>query len=120
MPKPADKPKRPLFPSVQRRCKYCDLMFQTKPTWNGSNMKFCCSQHRTAFSREGKKPIHMILKKQEKRMRQVAREEIEAIAQSLVQQEIAHIIVRMQLDPNFLRLRTEPNRAVADEFPRSV
>jgi len=51
-------------------------MFKTKPTYNGSKMKFCSERHRKAFDKEGEKPIDVILRKQERRMHGIAREEI--------------------------------------------
>jgi len=81
MPISKKPPKQPRFPSIQKRCKYCHLNFDTKPTYNGSQMEFCCKEHRWSFRKEGKKPIEFILRKQEKRMRQFAREEAEQIFQ---------------------------------------
>ena len=48
-----EAPATPRFPSEQRRCRYCKLMFKTKPTYNGSKMKFCSERHRKAFDKEG-------------------------------------------------------------------
>jgi hypothetical protein len=65
----------PRYPSVRRKCKYCGTNFNTPATYNGSQMKFCKPAHRKAFDKEGEKPIDVILRKQERRMRQLAREE---------------------------------------------
>jgi len=74
----------PKFPSVRRTCKYCGCNFNTAATYNGSKQKFCKPAHRKAYDREGEKPIDIILRKQEKRMRQIAREEIEiAVAEMM-------------------------------------
>lgn len=68
----------PRYPSVRRKCKYCKLEFNTPATYNGQQMKFCKPAHRKAFDKEGEKPIDVILRKQEKRMREIVREEIRA------------------------------------------
>ena len=73
---PPIKPKKPKFPSVERRCKYCKVKFKTKPTYNGSKMEFCTPGHRKAFHYEGETPLGHILSRQEKRMREIAQEEI--------------------------------------------
>jgi hypothetical protein len=57
-------------------------MFKTPATYNGSNQDFCIPAHRKAFHSEGRKPIAAILKRQEKHMRQVAREEFRADIQA--------------------------------------
>ena len=79
MPKLGKQPETPRFPSVRRKCKYCGCQFNTKATYNGSQMKFCSARHRKAFDKEGEKPIDVILRRQEQRMRRIAREEIAAI-----------------------------------------
>ena len=79
MRKSAEAPKKPEYPTFQRRCKYCNVMFQTKPTYQQTKMKFCCAGHRKAFQREGKTPMGKILARQEKRMREICREEIKGI-----------------------------------------
>ena len=76
MRKSAEAPKKPEYPTFQRRCKYCNVMFQTKPTYQQTKMMFCCAGHRKAFQREGKTPMGKILARQEKRMREICREEI--------------------------------------------
>jgi hypothetical protein len=76
MPKPAEKPQQPKFPSLKKRCKYCHVTFDTPPTYNGQHQDFCIEAHRKAFHKEGRKPIAAILKRQEKRMREIVREEI--------------------------------------------
>ena len=67
-----------LYPSLRKKCKYCHLVFTTAATRNGQKQEFCKPAHRWAFAREGKKPIDVILKRQEKRLRQIAREEIQS------------------------------------------
>jgi hypothetical protein len=74
-PNPAPQPK---FPPVTKKCKYCHVTFKTPPTYNGQQQEFCIPAHRKAFHKEGRKPIFAILKRQEKHMRQIAREEIAA------------------------------------------
>lgn len=78
MPKSAKQPEEPRYPSVRRKCRYCGCNFNTPATYNGQQMKFCNAAHRKAFDKEGEKPIDVILRKQEKRMREIAREEIRA------------------------------------------
>lgn len=82
MPKLGKQPETPRFPSVRRKCKYCGCQFNTKATYNGSQMKFCSARHRKAFDKEGEKPIDVILRRQEQRMRKIAREEISAALDS--------------------------------------
>lgn len=71
------------YPSESRKCKYCGLVFVTKSTYNGSQQKFCKPAHRKAYFDEGKQPMDIILarhdKKQEKRLRQIIREEFAAL-----------------------------------------
>lgn len=64
-----------LFPPKKVKCKYCNCIFMTKGTYNGSKQKFCKPSHRKAYHDEGSKPIDVILKRQEKRLREIAREE---------------------------------------------
>jgi hypothetical protein len=78
MTKAAKQPATPRFPSKRVKCRYCKCAFNTPPTYNGSRMKFCCEKHQKAFDKEGEKPIDVILRKQERRMREIAREEIAA------------------------------------------
>lgn len=79
MRKPAEPAKQPRFPSQKRRCKYCHVTFDTPPTYNGQHQDFCIPAHRKAFHNEGRKPIAAILKRQEKHMRQIARQEAENV-----------------------------------------
>ena len=74
--KAAEQPAK--YPSVRRTCKYCKCNFNTPPTYNGSQMQFCKPAHRKSFDKEGEKPIDVILRKQERRMRAIAREEVTA------------------------------------------
>jgi hypothetical protein len=83
MSKPAEKPSKPKFPSIKKKCRYCHCMFSTPPTYNGQNQEFCIEAHRKAFHKEGQKPIAAILKRQEKRMREIVREEISAVFRGL-------------------------------------
>ena len=64
------------YPSQTKVCRYCKITFKTKATYNGQHQEFCVPAHRKAFNKEGQKPIGAILKRQEKHMRQIAREEI--------------------------------------------
>ena len=125
-----------LYPALRKKCKYCHLVFTTAATRNGQKQEFCKPTHRWAFAREGKKPIDVILKRQEKRLRQIAREEIQSailerfggfqrteffeIMRQIAQEEIGAAITRMQLDPDFLRLKTEPRPPVRPASPQSV
>jgi hypothetical protein len=68
------------YPSQRRKCKYCGTNFNTPPTYNGSQMRFCTAAHRKAFDKEGEKPIEVILRRQEKHMRKICREEIRMMA----------------------------------------
>lgn len=79
MPKAAEAPSKPKFPSVKKRCKYCHVTFDTPPTYNGQQQEFCIEAHRKAFHKEGRKPIAAILKRQEKHMREIVREELNGI-----------------------------------------
>jgi hypothetical protein len=49
-------------------------------------MEFCRQSHRWAYAREGKKPIDYIMKKYEKRMREIAREEADNAVKRLAEQ----------------------------------
>jgi hypothetical protein len=75
---------KPKYPSERRKCKYCGCQFNTKPTYNGSKMKFCGTPHQKAFDKEGEKPIDVILRKQERRMREIAREEAHKVIDASV------------------------------------
>ena len=86
MPKPKKMAPEPKYASQKRKCRYCQVQFNTKPTYNGSKQEFCTPQHRWAYQKEGRKPIAAILKRQEKHMRQIAREE--------AQQEVAAALDR--------------------------
>jgi hypothetical protein len=79
-PKAAPKKAKPVYQSLRKKCKYCRLEFATPATATGQRMEFCRPSHRWAYAREGKKPIDYIMKKYEKRMREIAREEISAVA----------------------------------------
>ena len=79
MPKPAEKPQQPKFPPLKKRCKYCHVTFSTPPTYNGQQQDFCVEAHRKAFHKEGRKPIAAILKRQEKHMRKIVREELNSV-----------------------------------------
>lgn len=101
MRKSAEAPKKPEYPTFQRRCKYCNVMFQTKPTYQQTKMKFCCAGHRKAFQREGKTPMGKILSRQEKRMREIVREELNGVdwfqfVQALTKEE--HPLLNFILD----------------------
>ncbi len=96
MPKSAKEAPETRFPSKRVKCRYCKCEFNTPATYNGSQQKFCKAAHRKAFDKEGEKPIDVILRKQERRMREIAREEIAANA------------------------RTVPSPAVRSESPRSA
>ena len=88
MRKSPTPPEKPRYPALTKRCKYCHLTFKTKPTYNGQKQEFCIPAHRKAFHDEGRKPIGAILKRQEKHMRQIAREEIAAQNTAGVCQEL--------------------------------
>jgi hypothetical protein len=79
-------PKKCKYTSESRKCKYCHLAFMTKPTYAGSKQKFCKPAHRKAFFDEGKQPIDVIMKRQEKRMRAIAKEEAEKAVRALALQ----------------------------------
>jgi hypothetical protein len=86
-PNPAPQPK---FPPVTKKCKYCHVTFKTPPTYNGQQQEFCIPAHRKAFHKEGRKPILAILKRQEKHMRKIAREEASNEIQRALSLLIAH------------------------------
>ena len=79
MKKAAETANTPKYKSESRRCKYCHLAFMTKPTYQGSKQKFCKTAHRKAFFDEGKQPIDVIMKRHEKRVRVIVREEWEKL-----------------------------------------
>jgi hypothetical protein len=102
---------QPKYPALRKKCKYCKLEFTTPATANGQKMEFCKSSHRWAFAREGKKPIDWILKKYEKRMREIAREEVRtalAAQRTMMAEQLRDL------------LRTEPNRAERPDSRQSV
>ena len=74
MKKSAKEAPETRYPSKRVKCPYCKCAFNTPPTYNGSTQKFCKPAHRKAFDKEGEKPIDVILRKQERRMREIARE----------------------------------------------
>ena len=83
MKKSAKEAPETRYPSKRVKCPYCKCAFNTPPTYNGSTQKFCKPAHRKAFDKEGEKPIDVILRKQERRMREIAREEIAASARTV-------------------------------------
>lgn len=95
---------QPKFPALRKKCKYCRCEFTTPATANGQKMDFCKPAHRWAFAREGKKPIDFILKKQDKRMREIAREEVAAaldrFATITMLQVLPKLLDRFQPIPN--------------------
>ena len=78
------------FPSQRRKCKYCGTQFNTPATYNGQQMRFCTAAHRKAFDKEGEKPIDVILRKQENRMRKIAREEALIVFEQLAAETRRH------------------------------
>ena len=80
------------FPSQRRKCKYCGTQFNTPATYNGQQMRFCTAAHRKAFDKEGEKPIDVILRKQENRMRKIARDEASALFDQIYAPEIRKIV----------------------------
>jgi lysyl-tRNA synthetase class II len=58
-------------------------------------MKFCKAAHRKAFDKEGEKPIDVILRKQERRMRQIAREEVTAALDRFATISLLQIIPKL-------------------------
>lgn len=101
-----------LYPALRKKCKYCHLVFTTAATRNGQKQEFCKPTHRWAFAREGKKPIDVILKRQEKRMRQIAREEIETAFA-----ELAAVAERLGSKPE---VRTEQHPTVKPASQQSA
>jgi hypothetical protein len=122
MSKPAKQPETPRYPSVRRKCRYCGTQFNTPATYNGQQMKFCKPAHRKAFDKEGEKPIDVILKRQEKRMREIAREEIQAAIAARFDTAYCPSVE----GPNgyngntvFVPVRTAPSPGVRSDSPRS-
>jgi len=109
-PIPAPEPK---FPSLTKRCKYCHVTFKTPATYNGQQQDFCIPAHRKAFHKEGRKPILAILKRQEKHMRQIARE--------IAREEIEQAFKRADL-PGLAAVLHELNHArqARDSFAPSI
>src|ERR1039458_4510668 len=73
MPKPQKAPYNP------RPCRFCKLEFKptTKNPKNADEQEFCCAAHRKEFWKHGKLPFQKMQLRMEKRMRQIAREEIQ-------------------------------------------
>ena len=87
MPIPKNDPYRP------RKCRFCKLLFKPagKDRGNAQKQEFCTAAHRKEFWKHGAVPVQKLLLRQEKRMREIAREEIEqAFAQ------LATIAARME------------------------
>jgi|ERR1035441_613512 hypothetical protein len=87
MPKPRKDPYKP------RPCRFCKLEFKptTKNPKNADEQEFCCAAHRKEFWKHGKLPYQKLQLRMEKRMRQIAREEIENALADLTAQFIPHI-----------------------------
>src|ERR1035441_5292619 len=78
MPIPKNDPYRP------RKCRFCKLLFKPagKDRGNAQKQEFCTAAHRKEFWKHGAVPVQKLLLRQEKRMREIAREEIEAAEES--------------------------------------
>ena len=77
MPKSRKDPFRP------RLCRFCKLIFKPKgknPA-NAAEQEFCTAAHRKEFWRHGALPFEKLMGKIEKRVREIAREEIEQITE---------------------------------------
>ena len=110
--KAIDQPAK--YPSLTKQCRYCKLTFKTPATFNGRNQEFCIPAHRKAFHKEGRKPIAAILKRQEKHMRQIAREE----AEHAISQRFSEMLAMCQSLTS--PIRTEPTPAGNPSSQQSV
>lgn len=106
----------PKFPALRKKCKYCKLEFTTPATANGQKMEFCKPTHRWAYAREGSKPIDAIMRKYEKRMREIAREEADARYERLK----VYVMDTLSTALAEIHIRTVPSPAVHSESQRSV
>jgi hypothetical protein len=100
MPKPRKDPYKP------RPCRFCKLEFKptTKNPKNADEQEFCCAAHRKEFWKHGKLPFQKLQLRMEKRMRQIAREEIEIAASELLKRYMEQI----NITSTGLCVRTEP------------
>lgn len=72
-------------PYTARKCRHCKLFFRpiTKNPGNARAQEFCCPAHRKEFWKHGAQPLEKILLRFEKRFREIAREEIQALRQEV-------------------------------------
>jgi hypothetical protein len=67
-------------PYRPRKCRLCKLTFKPsgKNPKNAAEQDFCCPAHRKEFWKHGALPFQKLMHRLEKRMREIAREEIAA------------------------------------------
>lgn len=97
-------------PYRMRKCKHCKLPFKptTKNAKNADEQQFCTPAHRKEFWKYGSLPVEKLFGKFEKRVREIAREEMEAaLVREIAQEEIGAALMKMQLDPNWMRLKPQ-------------
>jgi hypothetical protein len=84
MPKNRKDPYRP------RPCRLCKLIFKPagKNPKNADEQEFCCAAHRKEFWKHGALPFRKLLLRMEKRMREIAREEIKAAVIEPIEEQI--------------------------------
>jgi len=77
-------PKTRKDPYRGRTCKLCKGHFipTTKNSKNADGQEFCCDAHRKEFWKYGSLPFAKMAHRMEKRMREIAREEINAALDS--------------------------------------
>ena len=110
---------QPKFPPVRKKCKYCHVMFMTPPTYNGQQQEFCIPAHRKAFHKEGRKPILAILKRQEKHMRKIAREEARAVFEQIAAETRSALLQATEPDERF-RYQPQSGNQIPPERQRQL
>jgi hypothetical protein len=76
MPKPKDDPWK------WRKCEFCRLPFKPsgKDQANARRQRFCCAAHQKEFWKHGAVPIQKLMSRQEKRLREIVREELNRVS----------------------------------------
>lgn len=71
-------PKLRKDPYKTRPCRFCKLIFKPscKNTRNAAEQEFCCPAHRKEFWKHGAVPVQKLMLRQEKRLREIVREEL--------------------------------------------
>lgn len=127
--KPARK--APKDPYRMRPCRLCKAQF--KPTTRviscANTQEFCCPNHRKEYWKYGGLPFDKLMKRITSEIESALDRRFSEMCEAfqpatriheIAQEEIAAVIVRLQLDPNFLRLKTEPSLFVPPSDRQSV